>query len=649
MARARAAVALFALLLVVIGGGAWWLLDRESRCLPKLPPLLDSSRTERPGTARRDGALEDAVDAPPDDDGASTAQRAAVDRSPLELPADDELAALESRGRLLLAGRVIDFDGAPCPDAVLWHRGAVIGRSDAEGRYRVEVDRLGWWVRGSGASEALAAVKEGVGSGAIDVGDVSRQVDLPLQWRARFGGTTVEIDTDRLVPDATVELLAFDAYGFPIYPIFRLTTRSDANGAFEFLGVPPHGVALRAESESHASAGWFSCDTRDGEDHLAVPFRMMRRVHVRGWFVPPPPAGARLVLLPDLQGEVARELEKFEAAIDGEGRFDFQVAASMDCGVRLQIDDAPLWSGKFEVPIDAFEVDLGRIEVAEPGALEVEVSLPDEVLELGLEVRLQTGRHEFGELRRPIGRDGRARIERLAPCAYSLQVVFGSWYSLEQDELPPLLPGETRRWRLAGPEAGELWIVGRVTDPDGTPAVGVDLRMLVPYEGAAYELRAGAISDAAGRFALVAEARGADAFVAPGRSIELLARGRRGVRHLEVASALPAAGAVRRLDVVLEPGARLAGRVVNAAGAPVGDVALTIAPAELAAEDVRFFAIDFIAANDGTFRVDGLEARDHRVWLDTRRGRIEVGRIERAAIVSGSAPVTLNLPANWNE
>ncbi len=45
----------------------------------------------------------------------------------------------------------------------------------------------------------------------------------------------------------------------------------------------------------------------------------------------------------------------------------------------------------------------------------------------------------------------------------------------------------------------------------------------------------------------------------------------------------------------------------------------------------------------------GLAARDHRVWLDRPDGRIEVTRIERAAIVSGRMPVTLTLPANWNE
>ncbi|MBL8844000.1 MAG: carboxypeptidase regulatory-like domain-containing protein [Planctomycetes bacterium] len=648
MARARVAVTAGGLLLLAIGGGAWWLLDGIARP-PRLAPILESPRSDRPLRAAPPGVYERTAELPRDEERVIAPQRATVDRSPLELPADDEIAALESRGRLLLAGRVIDFDGAPCPGAVLWHRGTPIATSDAAGGYRIEVARLGWGVRGHGASESLAAVKEGVGAGSIEVGDVSRQVDLPLQWRARFGGTTVELGSDRIVPDATVELLAFIARDFPFQPTFRLTTRSDANGAFEFVGIPPYSIALRAESESHASAGWFTCDTRDGSDHLGVPFRMMHRVRVRGWFVPPP-AGARLVLLPDLEGEVVRELEKFEAPIDDEGRFDVRIAASMDCRVRLQIDDAPLWSGKFEVPIDAFEVDLGRIEVAEPGVLEVELALPDEVLELGFEVRLQSVRSEFGELRRPIGRDGRARVAPLDQRAQSLAIGFaGGVLSFASDQLPPLLPGETRRWRLAGPEAGELWIVGRVTDRDGTPAVGVDLRMLVPYEGAAYELRAGAISDAAGRFALVADARGANAFLAPGRSIELLARGRRGVRRLEVASALPAAGTVRRLDVVLEPVSRLHGRVVDAKGQPVGDVSLTIAPSELAAEDVRFLAIDFIAANDGTFQVDGLEARDHRVWLDTRNGRIDVGRIDRATITSGRVPVTLTLPANWNE
>lgn len=644
----RTAAALGGLLLLAIGGGAWWLLDGGARA-PRLAPLVESRGTEPMRAPQRDVARGRDAAAPLDEASALAAERVVVDRSPLGWPADDELAALESRGRLLLAGRVIDFDGAPCPGAVLWHRGAPIATSDAAGGYRIEVERFGWWTRGVGASESLAAVKEGVGAGAIDFGDGSRQVDLPLQWRARFGGTTVELGSERIVPDATVELLAFVARDFPYRSTFRLTTHSDASGAFEFVGIPPYSIALRAESESHASAGWFTCDTRDGADHLGVPFRMMHRVRVRGWFVPPPPAGARLVLLPDLQGEVLRELEKFEAPIDDEGRFDVRIAASMDCSVRLQIDDTPLWSGKFEVPIDAFEVDLGRIEVAQPGALEVELALPGEVLELGFEVQLQTGRHEFGTLTRPIGRDGRARVAPLALSEYSLTIALGDLHALGAEQLPPLLPGETRRWRLAGLEAGELRIFGRVTDPDGTPAVGVDLRMLVPYEGAAYEWRAGGISDAAGRFALVSDARGANAFLASGRSIELLARGRRGVRRLEVASALPAAGAVQRVDIVLEPCARLAGRVVNAAGEPVGDVALTTAPAELAAEEVRLFAIDFISANDGTFRVDGLEARDHRVWLETRNGPIEVGRIERAAITSGRMPVTLTLPANWNE
>ncbi|MSR46270.1 MAG: hypothetical protein EXS13_04285 [Planctomycetes bacterium] len=324
----------------VVGGWAW--LDRGA------PVVVPAGPTEAAATGR----LEDAEASPAN----AELRPVGAERSALP-PGSDDSATLAASGNARWRGRVIDFDALPAPGAALWWGGKPIGVSDAEGSFDLAVTTEGWrqyrWkYDGDFAWDHIVAVSDGVGCGAAPVDDEGREIEIRLDWRTRLSGMTLESGSERVVPGAHIELVAFGAHIPRGTPAFRLETDSDATGAYSFSGLPPQSVALRATADEHASAGWFAADLTGDEDHAGVRFQLMRRVQVRGWFSPWPPrmiaegairgADLRLVALPKAIGDVAREFERFEVPIDDEGRFDFKVAASFDCDLRLMAGDGAL-------------------------------------------------------------------------------------------------------------------------------------------------------------------------------------------------------------------------------------------------------------------------------------------------------------------
>lgn len=194
----------------------------------------------------------------------------------------------------------------------------------------------------------------------------------------------------------------------------------------------------------------------------------------------------------------------------------------------------------------------------------------------------------------------------------------------------PFAPGPLPDVRL--PRSGG--VIGRVVRPDGTAVSGATVH-LVPGRG-----ERTATSDAGGRV------RFDD--VAPGRYRTWVAdsrwASREGVRDPEDSGPLsvevPAGGIADAGNLVVEPAARIVGRVLDPDGAPVVGVEV------VAAED-RFSAGVFVTgvtrAPDGGFRLEGLCAGRS---YDVRAGRFEDATIETAVVAAvAPSPIVLRCGA----
>jgi len=175
-------------------------------------------------------------------------------------------------------------------------------------------------------------------------------------------------------------------------------------------------------------------------------------------------------------------------------------------------------------------------------------------------------------------------------------------------ELDPLAPGELREVEFR-PEPG-AWIHGRVRDVRGAPLEGVSLDLW--REGAGLESALFTTTDAEGRF---------DFFAAP-PGVETTVR----VRSKEFLPSEPLrvpALAVRErsaeLELVLDPGAVLAGRVTTKDGAPAAGAQVRAEPLTGYAGRARAPARSTECDDDGRFRLLTLTPVAHSVSVEWRR------------------------------
>lgn len=629
---------------VTVGVAVWWSVRDSGDAVRVVPPEQAISHPSPSSPAARgedattrqdtDGSLSDVA-----------AQRSAQEWSPLTLPSEEELAALDASDRLLLVGRVLGFDGAPCPGAEIWRAGQRIATSDAAGCYRVEIDQRAPF-HGEPSHppwRALVAVKEGVGAGSAKFGERSARLDLPLKWRTRLTGHTVVAGNRSVVPHARVELAVFDLQEFGMSPWWRVETTSDADGAFEFVGLPPTAVALRATAEEFQSAGWFVRSVGES-DQLRFDFQLTRRVAIRGRFTPWPPydgavvADARVVALPTRSGDVALEMEKLETAVAADGAFELPIGESFDCGLHLVIGSGSLWRAAVEVPEGGGVVDLGVVALPASAWIDLEVALPRELLELGVVASLlPEGDHGLGWTRWPIPVGGHARLGPFE--ARRLQLWVGlrddatRWSSpdqviLDEGEVVPL------KWT---PQFGktESWLIGgRVTHGAGVPSPSVGVWIVVPGEKRDYAY--GTHTDRQGSWLL--DVPHFEGSIARGRSIELVARGKAGVARRVVTASLPAAGANLRLDVALEPGATLRGTVVDAAGAPCTEASFSLRTIGSNGKPWAVSGMDLLLDAAGAFTVPSLELRDYEARVHDGEKWHDLGRVR-----PGGEAVTLKL------
>jgi hypothetical protein len=142
-------------------------------------------------------------------------------------------------------------------------------------------------------------------------------------------------------------------------------------------------------------------------------------------------------------------------------------------------------------------------------------------------------------------------------------------------------------------------VVGRVVGPDGTPAVGAEVRLAAQDRAFAGPSGSPASVDGDGGYVLDAVPSGPQTF------------------HAELPGALPAVRDLtvhpgeNRLDFQLGAGLEIAGRVVDPAGAAVEGASVTLRTGDLTPETTA-------SGDDGSFRFSGLRSGGYRL-----SGRIE--------------------------
>lgn len=182
-------------------------------------------------------------------------------------------------------------------------------------------------------------------------------------------------------------------------------------------------------------------------------------------------------------------------------------------------------------------------------------------------------------------------------------------------ELDPLAPGELREVEFR-PEPG-AWIHGRVRDVRGAPLAGVELDLW--REGAGLESALFTQTDAEGRFNFFAAPPGVETTLRV-RSKEFLPS-----EPLRV-PALAVRERSAELELVLDPGAVLAGRVTTKDGAPAAGAQVRAEPLTGHAGRARAPARTTECDEDGRFRLLTLTPVAHSVSVEWRRANEPIAK-----------------------
>lgn len=591
--------------LLAVAVGAWWLVGRSSDAVRIGGPTGAPLASDTPPSGASDRDARSAEERAPRDagtlaDATTAATRAALEVDPLALPTPAEIDAVEREGQALFWGRVLAPDGTPCAGATLWHDARLVGASDARGAYRIVVPQR-TWDAANGSNDHfehwLHAQKVGVGVTQAWC-QRSGRVDLLLRPGYSVSGRTVARGSAAPLPGMQVELhVPLVSPTGVVRRFLPMSVESDAAGAFRFDTLMGARFALRASGGEWASDGWFEFDVDPQRGRSRLDFELEPRLTAKGWFTPwPPPgfdaaaaAGARVVALVASSQALLDRPES--ATVSEEGAFALRFAATGSLELRLEVGGASPWSRTLDLPWEPAPVDLGRIELPEPARVTGRVALPPELLELGFElVVVQPTLAAPHVVRVPLDAEGRFTSPPLAPGRFFHGVVLGeelviaatlrsfdpqSGLARGVDEVAALLPGESRDLGTLSPSTPLL--AGRVTRADGSAAFDAVVQLAWEFdeESGAMEARA----DRKGRYVIVSsfEEEGREAVEA--RTWRLVAR-HHGARceRLELPPPLP--GTVRRIDLALDRGAVVSGRVVDADGAPLAHARFLFFPTE---------------------------------------------------------------------
>lgn len=515
---------------------------------------------------------------------------------PLRLPA---LAAV--------SGRIVSArDGRPVAGALLWSQATgAVEHAAADGTYRIEVPA------DQEARLAVAARGFLMAEIAVSPERASRRAPtLALEPALSAAGTVVD---EQGRPVAGVELTAEPRPTAALPPAARRsggTTRTSAAGSFRM-----RPLAARVSHELRLAKPGFAPALAEipplDPSRPAPPLRIVLRKGRTGFGHvvdrrEKPVAGARTALRP-VPGRP--DAPRYPAATGPDGRFEIRdlPAGLYELTARGR-GFAPLTIPGLRVPPGNGSFDLGTVILVAGVAVEGQVSDPQGRPIPEAEVRLTAAGGSPAasgpdESPSPIftGPDGSFRIEDRRPGETVDLVVQHAGYA--PASAPGLrLPREQPVRIVLQPTAT---VAGSTVDPDGHPVPGALILVLpsnpVHVGGADRSLQAQ--SDENGRFQIEGVRPGSFEIraTAPGRQEARLA-------GLEAQAGQDLQG----IEVVLTPGAVLAGRVLSPAGQPVPGAEVSLLPEGSAT--VSLLSVGAVLSDEqGRYRLEGISPGTHAV------------------------------------
>lgn len=400
----------------------------------------------------------------------------------------------------------------------------------------------------------------------------------------------------------------------------ELDTVSDEEGRFRILKLPPGFFTLRVDARGFASRRLAGVEIPEDQDAVDLGDVALEPGAVLEGFVTDdrgrPLSGVRVSVSEGGPGGLGLRMGapqgpvESEQLTEGDGRFRFDdLEAGSVYGIRGTKEGWVSAQKVTEIPTEEpLELVLGtggrlfgRVTTAsgEPlgRAMVGAQSVPGETSPLAMARAFRSRDNQR------LGDDGTFSFEALPPGKIQLHVFDDQGRGSEHGPFEVTAGGEVGPLTLVH-EGGPV-LEGRVLRSDGAPAAGVHV-MWKAADGSG----SGVPTDASGRFRLQG--------LEPG-PVTLLARDpKRGRASRE----LVVHGGVQEVELILEPGLRVTGRVVDPEGRPVtsGRVRLVPAPegppSDLLPEAFRLRVGESPLSADGTFAVPVDEAGSYAVRVD---------------------------------
>ncbi len=513
-----------------------------------------------------------------------------------------------SNSPAVVAGRVLDAaTRAPLPGALLWGRRTWV-RAGADGGFRLPL------APGSQQASFRAVAAAHVQSSQQPQKGSSPDITVLLDPAGSILGRVVDSE-GRPVGDARLEATA------PGSERGLLASRdavwSNPDGSFQIRGLPaaaPYEVRVTREAFAEALLPAWSSSPGQATPPLRIVLSrgstaVGKVLDEQGAAIP----GARLTLRRAAEGgeqnprrshDPGRQL--FRTISDAAGAFRFQnlFAGRFD----LWVEHPKLVSVRLpgvEITGTAGEVDLGTVTLQE--GVEVEGRVIDArgapVEGASVDPYPSTGATVV------TGPDGRFRLTGLARGRRFHLSVSREGYA--ESNLPGLEAPTLEPVQVVLQDLALRRLTGRVLDPEGRPVAGAQVITFTEHERGLGGGKTGyghwsyhpTTTDGEGKFVLTGDAGEVSFGVrAPGYRMRLV----RGLRFPEQGDAAP-------VEVTLERGAILEGRVVDGRGEPVAGADVR---AHLEDRDDRMLSSPHGATDtEGRYRLEGLELGEHNVMV----------------------------------
>ncbi|MEM1177043.1 MAG: carboxypeptidase regulatory-like domain-containing protein, partial [Acidobacteriota bacterium] len=451
-----------------------------------------------------------------------------------------------------VTGTVVDaLDNRPIAGAMVWSPSMAPRfawtRADGSFEFPTSKDRLEAWAHGYG--QRWLDVKDG-------------EIHFALEPKSTGLGRVLAPDGE-VVEGATVQIRSLRKRGSRVGSLpewAKEGVTSDAEGRFRLTA--PVGVSLELTATAPGyGPGYGTLSAPAITDGRGVDLRLKWERSAVGEVVDPQGeavAEATVLLMRPVGGEDGSP--PLHTKTDVDGRFELEGLGTGDYRVEVSADGfPPLAIRSLEVAEEDARIDLGRLELKAGTSLAGRVTSTDGQPLSGVTVTAVSSRRHwtsgavFQEARASSDADGRFELRGLVP------------------EQPYEIRGRLRGWDgeqrvTAAPEDGpvelrlerRMRVRGRVIDPKGNPIFEARVSFNRGHGGH------GVVTDRDGYF----EHR-----TAPGR-YQLVASGPTHRQWLQ--NDVPVEPGMADLEITLEEGLSISGRVLDPSGEPLGDIRLRL-------------------------------------------------------------------------